>query len=114
MSPTICATCSRRYDMRKIAFDRWGWRHLRPWLVKAGFSDNDLDTQFVEFGQGMQSMSPALRELESDLLNGKLAHGKHPVLTIVRGECGRCRPTRRATASSTRCAATAASTGWWR
>jgi phage terminase large subunit-like protein len=71
----------QRYDIRKLAFDRWGWRHLRPWLVKAGFSDNDLDTKFVEFGQGMQSMSPALRELESDLLNGKLAHGNHPVLT---------------------------------
>ena len=71
----------QRYDIRKLAFDRWGWRHLRPWLVKAGFSDSDLDTKFVEFGQGMQSMSPALRELESDLLNGKLAHGNHPVLT---------------------------------
>lgn len=70
------------YDVRKIAFDRWGWKHLRPWLVKAGFSEQDLDDRFVEFGQGMQSMSPALRELESDLLNGKLAHGKHPVLTM--------------------------------
>src|SRR5580765_890561 len=72
----------QRYDIRKLAFDRWGWRHLRPWLVKAGVSDSDLDTKFAEFGQGMQSMSPALRELESDLLNGKLAHGKHPVLTM--------------------------------
>jgi phage terminase large subunit-like protein len=69
------------YDIRKVAFDRWGWKHLRPWLVKAGFSETDLETKFVEFGQGLQSMSPALRELESDLLNGKLRHGKHPVLT---------------------------------
>jgi phage terminase large subunit-like protein len=72
----------QRYDVQKLAFDRWGWKHLRPWLVKAGFSDADLDSRFVEFGQGVQSMSPALRELESDLLNAKLAHGSHPVLTM--------------------------------
>jgi phage terminase large subunit-like protein len=71
-----------RYDIRKIAFDRWGWRHLRPWLVKAGFTDDELEEHFVEFGQGLQSMSPALRELESDLLAGNLAHGNHPVLTM--------------------------------
>jgi phage terminase large subunit-like protein len=71
-----------RYDIRKIAFDRWGWRHLRPWLLKAGFDEYQLDAHFVEFGQGMQSMSPALRELESYLLNSGLAHGNHPVLTM--------------------------------
>jgi phage terminase large subunit-like protein len=27
-------------------------------------------------------MSPALRVLETDALNGRLAHGKHPVLTM--------------------------------
>lgn len=71
-----------RYEVKKIAFDRWGWRHLRPWLVKAGFTDDELEEHFVEFGQGLQSMSPALRELESDLLAGNLAHGNHPVLTM--------------------------------
>jgi phage terminase large subunit-like protein len=71
-----------RYEVQKIAFDRWGWRHLRPWLLKAGFTEDELDEHFVEFGQGLQSMSPALRELESDLLAGNLAHGNHPVLTM--------------------------------
>jgi phage terminase large subunit-like protein len=71
-----------RYDVRKIAFDRWGWRHLRPWLLKAGFGEDELESHFVEFGQGFQSISPALRELEGCLLNGNLAHGKHPVLTM--------------------------------
>ena len=37
---------------------------------------------FEEFGQGFQSMSPALRELEALLLAGKIAHGNHPVLTM--------------------------------
>lgn len=70
-----------RYDIRKLAFDRWNWRHLRPWLERVGFGEDDLE-RFVEFGQGYQSMSPALRTLESDLLNGKMAHGKHPVLSM--------------------------------
>lgn len=70
-----------RHDVRQIAFDRWGFRHLRPWLERAGFTEDEL-SRFVEFGQGFQSMSPALRDLESALLNEKIAHGNHPVLTM--------------------------------
>jgi phage terminase large subunit-like protein len=66
----------------KVAFDRWNMRHLRPWLVKAGFSDADIEAVFVDFGQGFQSMSPALRDTETALLEGKVRHGDHPVLTM--------------------------------
>jgi phage terminase large subunit-like protein len=59
-----------RYDVRKLAFDRWGFRHLRPWLLKAGFSEYEIEAKFEEFGQGMQSMSPALRYFEGEILNG--------------------------------------------
>ena len=69
-------------DIRKVAFDRWGMKHLRPWLLKAGFSDDQIEEHFVEFGQGFQSMSPALHDLESELLNGRVAHGNHPVMTM--------------------------------
>jgi phage terminase large subunit-like protein len=69
-------------DVRKFAFDRWNFRHLKPWLLKAGFTEKEIEDKFVEFGQGFQSMSPALRDTESALLNGKLAHGNHPVLTM--------------------------------
>lgn len=75
----------QRYDVRKIAFDRWNWRHLKPWLAKAGFSEDQLEGDaaiFEPMGQGFQSMSPALRDLESVILNGALAHGGHPVLTM--------------------------------
>ena len=75
----------QRYDVRKIAFDRWNWRHLKPWLAKAGFTEADLegdDAIFEPMGQGFGSMSPALRDLESAVLNGALAHGDHPVLTM--------------------------------
>lgn len=73
------------HDVRKIAFDRWNWRHLKPWLSKAGFSDEQLDGDkavFEPMGQGFQSMSPALRDLESALLKGEIAHGNHPVLEM--------------------------------
>lgn len=66
----------------KIAFDRWGMKHLRPWLVKAGFTEEQIDEVFAEFGQGFQSMSPAMRELESALLEEKVRHANHPVLTM--------------------------------
>lgn len=68
-------------DYRAVAFDRWNFKHLRPWLVKAGMSEDQL-ARFVEFGQGTKSMSPALRDLEAEILNGRLAHGDHPVLKM--------------------------------
>lgn len=71
-----------RHNVRKIAFDRWGMKYLQPWLLKAGFSEERVEELFEEFGQGFQSMSPALRDLESVLLNGKLRHGNNPVLTM--------------------------------
>lgn len=70
------------HDVVKLAFDRWNFRHLRPWLVRAGFHEQVLTEKFVEFGQGFQSMSPALRDLEAVLLNGKLAHGGHPIMNM--------------------------------
>jgi phage terminase large subunit-like protein len=70
------------HNVKKIAFDRWGFKHLKPWLLKAGFTEETIEEIFVEFGQGFQSMSPALRELEGEILNGRVAHGNHPVLTM--------------------------------
>jgi len=69
------------HDVRALAFDRWGFNHLKPWLIKAGFMEHELE-RFVEFGQGFKDMSPALRSLESALLNERLRHGMHPVLRM--------------------------------
>lgn len=69
-------------DVRKIAFDRWNMKHLRPWLVRAGMSESLIDDRFIEFGQGYQSMTPALRTLESLLLSERIQHGDHPVLKM--------------------------------
>ena len=72
----------QRYNIQKIGFDRWNMKHLRPWLLRAGFHEQMIEEHFVEFGQGMASMSPALRDLEQVLLEGELAHGGHPVLSM--------------------------------
>lgn len=74
-----------RYEIRKIGFDDWNWKHLKPWLSKAGFGDGQLegdDAVFQPMRQGFQTMSPALRTLEADLLNARIAHGNQPVLTM--------------------------------
>lgn len=68
-------------DVRKVAFDRWGMRHLKPWLSKAGLGDDELE-RFVDFGQGFASMTPALRTTEALLLSERIRHGEHPVLTM--------------------------------
>lgn len=72
-------------DLRKVAFDRYNWRFLQPCLLRAGFTPDQLDGDsaiFEPFGQGYASMSPALRGLEAAILDEKLAHGGHPVLTM--------------------------------
>jgi phage terminase large subunit-like protein len=72
------------FDVHEIAvinFDRHNMRFLKPWLERVGFSEDEL-AKFKEFGQGFISMSPALRELETQLLSKKLKHGNHPVLTM--------------------------------
>jgi phage terminase large subunit-like protein len=67
--------------VKAVAFDRYNWKFLKPWLEKVGFTEEEL-SRFVEFGQGFVSMSPAIRELESKLLSKKLKHGTHPVLSM--------------------------------
>jgi phage terminase large subunit-like protein len=51
-------------------------------LERAGFTERMIQERFVEFGQGLQSMSPALRDLEQVILERQLAHGGHPVLAM--------------------------------
>jgi phage terminase large subunit-like protein len=92
----------QRYDIQKLGFDRWNMKHLLPWLLRAGFSEDFVKEHFVEFGQGMASMSPALRDLEQVLIEGELAHGGHPVLAmcisntvVVLDDAGNRKPSKR-------------------
>ncbi|MDV6239178.1 terminase TerL endonuclease subunit [Trueperella bernardiae] len=62
-----------RFNIREIAFDRWGAVQMSQNLEDAGFT-------VVPFGQGFKDMSPPSKELMKLALEGKLAHGGHPVL----------------------------------
>ena len=64
-------------DVQAIAYDRWRIELLRKELDKIG-----ADLPLVEWGQGFKDMAPALDALEAELLNGRIAHGGHPVLTM--------------------------------
>lgn len=72
------------YDVHQLNFDRYAMKFLKPWLSEAGFTEEELE-KFNDFGQGLVSMSPALRELETKLLQRALKHGKHPILTMCAG-----------------------------
>lgn len=69
------------YNVVLLGFDRYNMKFLTPWLIKAGFSTEELE-RFVPFGQGFASMSPAIRALEEKLLDNKIRHGNQPVLTM--------------------------------
>ena len=72
-----------RYTVRKIGFDDWAFVHLKPWLIKAGFTEEAITGHFESpSGRASKSMTPALRVLEGEILNARLAHGDHPVLTM--------------------------------
>jgi len=65
------------YDVQAIAFDRWRIEVLRKEFERIGVS-----LPLVEHGQGFKDMAPALDTLEAELLNERVAHGNHPVLTM--------------------------------
>lgn len=68
-------------EIDATAFDRYNFKHLKPWLEKAEMYDEDIE-RFIPFGQGYVSMSPALRELESLILAKRIVHDDHPVLNM--------------------------------
>lgn len=65
-----------------VAFDRWRMDVLKTAIARLLDCQVDhIPLPLVEFGQGFKDMSPALDDLESDLLNVRARHGGHPVLT---------------------------------
>ena len=75
----------QRWNVRKIGFDDWGFAHLKPYLLEAGFREDQIegdDALFEPLRQGFRTMSPALRDLEADILERRLRHGGHPVLLM--------------------------------
>lgn len=63
----------KRYNIKEIAYDRWGSPMMMQALDAEGF-------KVIPFGQGYRDMSPPTKELERMVLTHKLAHNGHPVL----------------------------------
>ena len=80
-------------DLRAIAFDRWRMDYLTADMNRMGLPFTVLPKVelppeglpdglvLVKHGQGFQDMPPALDGLEAELLNGRVRHEMHPVLT---------------------------------
>lgn len=62
-----------KYNIKEIAFDRWGAVQMVQNLDGMGFT-------VVPFGQGYKDMSPPSKELMKITLEKKIAHGGNPVL----------------------------------
>jgi phage terminase large subunit-like protein len=71
-----------KYDLRELAFDRWGANKLIQDLEEDGFALDPKASgpKLVAFGQGYASMSPPTKELMTLCLQGKIRHGGHPIL----------------------------------
>ena len=67
---TFIEQLGKVYNIREIAFDRWGAVQMTQNLEGLGFT-------VVPFGQGYKDMSPPTKELLKLTLEGKLAHGGH-------------------------------------
>lgn len=71
---------AQRYDIREIAFDRWGAAQIQTKIQVMGGED-----WLIQFGQGFASMNAPTKELERLIGGGRLAHGGNPVLTWMAG-----------------------------
>ena len=62
-----------QYEIREVAFDRWGAAQITQDLTAAGLT-------VVGMGQGFASMSAPSKELMRLVLSGGIGHGGNPVL----------------------------------
>lgn len=72
----LAAFC-RSHDVAGVWFDRWNMKYLKAALDRLG-----VELPLFEFGQGYQSMDPAVKSLETVVARGQIRHGMNPVLTM--------------------------------
>ena len=70
---TFIEQLGMKYNIREIAFDRWGAVQMVQNLEGMGFT-------VVPFGQGFKDMSPPTKELMKLTLEQRIAHDGQPVL----------------------------------
>lgn len=70
------------FQILSLRFDRWRMKYLRKELARVMDCEPEhIPIPLEDHGQGFASMGPALDAFEADLLNARLRHGNHPVLT---------------------------------
>lgn len=84
------AADAEKFDLKQIAFDRWGATKVWTDLDDLGFTAShpknlEGERQLVEHGQGFASMSPPTKRLGELVAQHKIAHGDNPVLTWMAG-----------------------------
>ncbi|MCS6490772.1 terminase large subunit [Burkholderia thailandensis] len=71
------AELAQDLDLRCIAYDRY-----RIDLLMKELERIDVALPLESWGQGFKDMSPAVDAIEAELLNGRIAHGMQPVLSM--------------------------------
>ncbi|MEX6508927.1 terminase large subunit [Jiella sp. M17.18] len=69
---------AEEFDIAVVGFDRWRIEQFKADLFDV---DPGFDVPLQEFGQGFQSMGPAIDYFSELALSGRLRHGSHPLLT---------------------------------
>jgi phage terminase large subunit-like protein len=64
-------------DVRELCFDPYNHRFIADPLEEGGIGESQL----CKFPQVRSKMSPAIKELDTAILNGRIAHNGDPVLT---------------------------------
>lgn len=88
----VLAELAEEFDIQGIAYDRFRIGDMKTSLEKTGLqfciptgrhkTEEQYGLKLIEFGQGWgPDMPPAVDQIEEDLLEARLAHGAHPVLT---------------------------------
>ncbi len=82
--------CHHRYNITGIRFDRYRMDVLKDAITRAGIPcyvdgkepsiHNGL--RLIPHGQGYRDFTPAVERLEDLLLDGRILHGGHPILTM--------------------------------
>jgi phage terminase large subunit-like protein len=70
------AELNGKYRIQSLAFDRWRIADLKRELNKIS-----CPVQLIEHGQGFKDMGPAVDILERLVVQQRIRHGNHPVLT---------------------------------
>lgn len=70
------AEIASMFDIKGLAYDRWRLEDLQKLITDEGIS-----VALKAWGQGFRDMGPAVDALEAAILNRRIKHPKHPVLT---------------------------------